>query len=138
VKKSTRIVSNDFTDSITWVWVAVDVMPKPYSNFPVQISPNILDFTTANLGESPEIEVKIRNTTISDLGIKIVDMPYQFVEGKLSNKVIKPSEEVKLKVKLKREAKEVSLTKSITLQLGDQDSSRFTVPVTNEKLPGKY
>jgi hypothetical protein len=43
--------------------------------------------------------------------------------------MLKPSEEVKLKVRLKREAKETSLTKSITLELADQDSSRFTVPV---------
>ena len=104
-------------------------MPKPDSNFSVQISPNILDFTTADLGESPEIEVKIRNTTISDLGIKIVDTPIEFVESKLSSKMLKPSGEVKLKVRLKREAKETSLTKSITLELADQDSSRFTVPV---------
>jgi len=113
-------------------------MPKPDSNFSVQISPNILDFTTVDLGESPEIEVKIRNTTISDLGIKIVNMPYEFVEGKLSNKVVKPSEEVKLKVKITREAENIGLSKSITLELDDQDSSRFTVPVTNEKLPGKH
>jgi hypothetical protein len=97
-----------------------------------------LDFTTADLGESPEIEVKIRNTTISDLGIEIVDTPVEFVEEELSGKVIKPSGEAKLKVRLKREAKETSLTKSITLELGDQDSSRFTVPVTSEKLPGKH
>lgn len=113
-------------------------MPKPDSNFSVQISPNILDFTTADLGESPEIEVKIRNTTISDLSIEIVDTPVEFVEGELSGKVIKPSEEVKLKVKLKREAENARLTKSITLELGDQDSSRFTVPVTSEKLPGRH
>jgi hypothetical protein len=80
-------------------------MPKPDSNFSVQISPNILDFTTVDLGESPEMEVKIRNTTTSDLGIEIVDMPVEFVKGKLSSKMVKPSEEVKLKVKLKREAK---------------------------------
>jgi len=113
-------------------------MPKPDSNFSVQISPNILDFTTVDLGESPEMEVKIKNTTISDLGIKIVDMPYEYVEGKLSNQVVKPSEEVKLKVKLKSEAENAGLTKSITLELDDPDSSRFTVPVTSEKLAGKH
>ena|GEM_PF-1350173 len=138
MKKSTRIVSNDSTDSITSVWIAADVMPKPDSNFSVQISPNILDFNTVDLGENPEMEVVIANTTTTDLGIRIVDMPYEFVEGKLSSKMIKPSEEVKLKVRLKREAKETSLTKSITLELADQDSSRFTVPVTSEKLPGKH
>ena len=51
--------------------------------------------------------------------------------------MIKPSEEVKLKVKLNREAENVRLTKSITLELGDQDSSRFTVPVTSENLSSK-
>jgi hypothetical protein len=113
-------------------------MPKPDSNFSVQISPNVLDFNTVDLNENPEMEVKIRNITTTKLGIIIVDMPSELVKGNLSDKVIKPSEEVKLKVKLKKEAKNINLTKSITLQLGGQDSSRFTVPVTNGKLPGKH
>jgi len=113
-------------------------MPKPDSNLSVQISPNVLDFNTVDLNENPEMEVKIRNTTTANLGIEIVDTPVEFVESKLSSKMVKPSEEVKLKVKLKREAKNASLTKSITLELGDQDSSRFTVPVTSGKLPGKH
>ena len=138
VRKSTRIISNDPADSIVWVKIAADVRPKPDSNFLVQISPNILDFNTIGLSENAEMEVVIRNITTTDLGIKIVDMPYEFVEGELSSKVAKPSEEVKLTVKLKREAENTRLTKSITLQLSDQDSSRFTVPVTNGKLPGKH
>lgn len=113
-------------------------MPGPDSNFSVQISPNVLDFNAVDLGENPEMEVVIRNITTTELGIKIVDIPGEFVEGKLSSKMVKPSKEVKLKVKLKREAKESNLTKSITLELGDQDSSRFTVPVTSEKLPGRH
>jgi len=129
VKKSTRIVSNDSTDSITSVWVEADVMPKPDSNFSVQISPNILDFDTVDLGENPGMEVVIRNVTTTELGIKIVDMPGEFVEGKLSSKMIKPSEEVKLKVKLKREAKNASLAKSITLELDDQNKNRLSIPV---------
>jgi hypothetical protein len=112
-----------------WVKIAADVRPKPDSNFLVQISPNILDFNTIGLSENSEMEVVIRNITTTDLGIKIVDMPYEFVEGELSSKVAKPSEEIKLKVKLKREAKKASLTKSITLQLGDQNRNRFTIPV---------
>jgi hypothetical protein len=105
-------------------------MPKPDSNFSVQISPSILDFTSADLSQSPEMEVKIRNITTSNLGIKIVDMPDKYMNVKLSDKVIKPSEEVKLKVQLTREAEDIKFTKSITLQLGDKNSSRFTVPIT--------
>jgi hypothetical protein len=113
-------------------------MPKPDSNFSVQISPNVLDFNAIDLAQNAEMEVVIRNITSTDLGIKIVDTPRELVESTLSSKMVKPSEEVKLKVRLKREAKETSLTKSITLELADQDSSRFTVPVTNGKLPGKH
>lgn len=113
-------------------------MPKPDSNFSVQISPNVLDFNAIDLAQNAEMEVVIRNITSTDLGIKIVDTPRELVESTLSSKMVKPSGEVKLKVKLKREAKKASLTKSITLELGDQDSSRFTVPVTSEKLPGRH
>ena len=120
------------------ITIAADVKPEPYSNFSVQVSPAIAEFSQGREGEDSEVEILIENTTSQDLGIKIVDMPHEFVEGKLSSDVVKPSEEVKLKVKLKRDAKKASLTKSITLQLGGQDSSRFTVPVTNGKLPGKH
>jgi len=43
--------------------------------------------------------------------------------------VVKPSEELKLDVKLKSGVKKVSFTKSITLELSDQNKSRFTIPV---------
>lgn len=129
MKKSTRIFSNDSTDSITPVWIMADVMPKPDSNLSVKISPNILDFNTVDLGEKTEMEVMIRNLKTADLGIKIVDMPCELVEGKLSSKVVKPSEEVKLKVKLKRDAKKASLSKSITLELDDENKTRLTIPV---------
>jgi len=104
-------------------------MPKPDSNFSVQISPNVLDFNAVDLAQNPEMEVVIRNITTTELGIKIADIPGEFVEGKLSSKMVKPSEEVKLKVKLKREAKNASLTKSITLELDDQNKNRLTIPV---------
>jgi len=83
------------------------------------------------------MEVEIRNITTTNLGIKIVATPSELVKAKLSDKTIKPSEEVKLKVKLKREAENATLTKSITLELSDPDSSRFTVPVTSENLSSK-
>jgi len=89
----------------------------------------MLDFNTIALDKNPEIEVTIRNTTTVDLGIEIVDLPYEFVEGKLSNRAVKPSEEVQLKIRLKKEAKNVSLAKSITLELEGQNKSRFTIPI---------
>lgn len=75
------------------------------------------------------MEINIRNTTTQDLGIKIVDISSDFIEGKLSSKVVGPSKEVKLKIGSKRELKRISLRKSITLELGNQDSSRFTIPI---------
>ncbi|HEX7401222.1 MAG TPA: hypothetical protein VF369_03500 [candidate division Zixibacteria bacterium] len=113
-------------------------MPKPDSNLSVQISPNRLDFTSFDLAENPEMEVDIRNITTTKLGIRIMDMPSGLAKVKLSDKMIKPSEEVKLKVKLKREAENAKLPKSITLELSDPDSSRFTVPVISEKLQSKH
>jgi len=113
-------------------------MPKPDSSFPVQISPSVLDFASADLSKSPEMEVKIKNITTSNLGIKIVDMPDGYMKVKLSDKVIKPSEEVELKVQLTREAEGIKLAKSITLELGDKNSSRFTIPVTSGNSSSKH
>ena len=104
-------------------------MPKPDSNFILQVSPNILDFNTVGLSENSEMEAVIRNITTTDLDIKIVDMPSEFIDAKLSSKKVKPSQEVRLKVKITGKAKSANLTKSITLELGDQNKSRFTIPI---------
>lgn len=109
--------------------IAADVKPEPYGDFSVEVSPAVAEFSQGMEGANSELEMSIKNTTSQDLGIKIVDMPSDFIEAKLSGKAIRPSEEVKLKVGLKGQPKEAGLTKSITLELGDQDSSRFTVPV---------
>ena len=129
VQKSTRIFSNDSVDSVTTVWISVDGIPNTDSSFLIQVSPNILDFTTVDLNESPEMEVKIRNITTTKLGIKIVDMNSELVKAKLSDKMIKPSGEVKLKVKLRKEAQEISLATSITIELDDENRSRLSIPI---------
>lgn len=138
MKKTTRIFSNDPTDSIIQVSIQADVKAEPYNNFPVQVSPMIVDLSPEGVGEDSEIEVNVKNATSDGLDIEIVDMPSDYIKGELSGKLVKASEEVKLKVKLKREAENTRLTKSITLQLSDQDSSRFTVPVRSKRLPGKH
>lgn len=134
MKKTTRIFSNDPTDSIIQISIQADVKAEPYSDFPVQVSPMIVDLSPEEVEENSEIEVNVKNATSDGLDIEIVDMPSDYIKGELSSKLVKPSEEVKLKVKLKREAEDTKLTKSITLQLSDQDSSRFTVPVSSQRL----
>ncbi len=114
---------------MTRITIAADVKPEPYSDFSVQVSPTIVEFSSERASEDSEMEINIRNTASQDLGLELVDLPSDFLEAKLSDQVLRPSEEVKLKVKLKGKLKETGLTKSITLELGDQDSSRFTIPV---------
>lgn len=129
MKKATQVFSNDPTDSITRITIQADVKAEPYSDFSVQVSPAIAEFSSGRGQQASEVEINIRNTTTQDLGIEIVDISSEFIEGKLSSNVVGPSEEVKLKVESKRELKRISFTKSITLELNDQDSSRFTIPI---------
>jgi len=81
-----------------------------------------------------QMEVAIKNTTSEDLDIRIVDLPSDFIQGELSGSTLRPSQEVKLRLELKEGSKKESFAKSITLELGDQDSSRFTVPVRSQRL----
>jgi hypothetical protein len=128
-RKVTRIFSNDSTDSVTPITIAADVRPEPYSSFSVQVSPAIAEFGQKGEGEDSELDILIENKTSQDLGIKIVDLPSDFLDGKLWGQTIKPSREVKLKIKLTDEAKKASFTKSITLELDDPSRSRLTIPV---------
>jgi len=138
VKKTTRIFSNDPTDSIIQVSIQADVKTEPYSNFPVQVSPDILEFSPRMVIAKSQMEVEIKNTTSEDLDLRIVDLPSDFIEGELSGSTLRPSHEVKLRLGLKDGSRKEIFAKSITLELGDQDSSRFTVPVRSKRLPGKH
>ncbi len=111
------------------VVIAADVKPEPYSDFSVEVSPAVAELSQAIRGANSELEMSIKNKTSQGLGIGIVDMPSDFIEAKLSGNVLGPSEEVKLKLSLQGQPKEIGLMKSITLELADQDSSRFTVPI---------
>ena len=138
MKKTTRIFSNDPTDSITQVTIQADVKAEPYSSFPVQVSPDILEFSPRMVIAKSQMEVEIKNRTSEDLDLRIVDLPFDFIEGELSGSTLRPSHEVKLRLELKDGSRKESFAKSITLELGDQDSSRFTVPVRSKRLPGKH
>ena len=138
MKKTTRIFSNDPTDSITQVTIQADVKAEPYGDFPVQVSPDILGFSPRMVIAKSQMEVEIKNTTSEDLDLRIVDLPFDFIEGELSGSTLRPSHEVKLRLELKDGSRKESFAKSITLELGDQDSSRFTVPVRSKRLPGKH
>ncbi len=121
--------SNDPADSVIRIVIAADVKPEPYADFSVEVSPAAVEFSSGGAKQASGMEINIKSTVSQDLGIEIVDMPSDFIEGKLSAEVLRPSEEVKLKVKLKGKAENAGLSKSITLQLNDPGRSRFTIPV---------
>jgi len=133
VKKSTRIWSNDPADSLTRVWIMADVRREPDRDFQVRISPKVLEFAREPTGENLQMRAGIKNVTSRELHIRIVDMPSELVDATLSAKTIAPSKEIELRVKLKKKAKQIDFTKSITLELDDGNESRFTIPIKNRR-----
>jgi len=123
------VFSNDPADSVIRIVIAADVRPEPYTDFSVEVLPAVAEFSSDVAKRASHAEINIKSTVSQNLGIEIVDMPSDFIEGKLSAEVLRPSEEVKLKVELKGKSENAGLSKSITLQLNDPDSSRFTIPV---------
>jgi hypothetical protein len=116
------------------VTIQADVKAEPYSDFPVRVSPDILEFSPRMVIAKSQMEVVIKNTTSEDLDLRIVDLPSGFIQGELSDSTLRPSQEVKLRLELRDGSKKEIFAKSITLELGDQDSSRFTVPVRSQRL----
>ncbi|MGB8657183.1 MAG: hypothetical protein WCE90_05295 [Candidatus Zixiibacteriota bacterium] len=129
MKKQTRVVSNDSTHLVSWVGISANVILKGDSSFSVRVSPSALDFSPVDLGKNPELEARIRNTTATDLRMRIADWPAKFVKAKLSGETIKPSGEVTLQVKLKKEAVSLRWTKSITLELDNDNRDRLSIPI---------
>ena len=101
---------------------------RPDSTYPIIISPYKLDPSqfTEKLVEKKKFEI----TNVSDrkLELKLVDLASRYLEVKLP-KSIKPGKTAEGEIKIREYYLDESFQKSFTLELNDEKSTRFTVPV---------
>lgn len=96
-------------------------------------------FDISQYGEKPrrKLEFTITNVTDKKLDLKLVDMPMGMFKVSLP-KNIKPGKTAKGKIELFDEFVSEQFEKSITIEFGDDKSTRFTIPVKRViRIPGQ-
>jgi hypothetical protein len=136
VVKSPRIETNDGTAG-TNVRIISTVVARPDSTYPIVIKPYKLD--VSQFGEKPRSEMtfSITNVSEADIALSLIDRPTALFDIKLPVSIA-AGETVEAQLKLRDDAMEESFEKSITLELDDEQASRFTIPVKRSvRTPGE-
>jgi len=105
-----------------------DVVARPDSTYPIVIKPYKLDLT--QLGEKPRSQIKFSIQNVSDkpLETKLVASASDLFEVTLP-KSIPAGQTSEGTLTLKKEAMTGGFEKCLTIQLNDDKSTRFTIPV---------
>lgn len=127
MKKSPRITTNEGPPDKK-VSIETIVVVHPDSTYPVIIEPYKVDLSQFSDKKVDKREFEISNVSNEKLDLTLIAFPLGLMEIDLP-KSIDPGETVSGKVVLNDEALARSFNKSFTFELGDENRTRFTVPV---------
>jgi hypothetical protein len=105
-----------------------EVMNRPDSTYPIVIKPYKLDMT--QFGEKIRSDIKFTIANVSDKAVtaKIIAAPDELIDVTLP-KAIPPGKTGEGTVKIKKTALDKAFEKCVTIQLDDEKSTRFTIPI---------
>ncbi len=119
------------------VKISAEVIMNPDSTYPVIIKPYKFDISQFGEKERKKLEFEITNRSEDDLNVKLVDMPYNMFKLKLP-KSVKAGKTEKGQIEILDDYVSQEFEKSLTIELDDKTTSRFTVPVKRTlRIPGK-
>lgn len=129
VGKSANITSNDTTISSVGISFSGELVANFDSTNPITISPSKVEFGKSGKQNGNQGKLKIRNVSQREVKVAVLDYPQDLIKISPSQMKIKSGGEQELKVKLKKELKEVEFKKSITLEAEGENKSRFSIPL---------
>ena len=127
VRKQPRIETNAGKPDKT-VRIIADVIERPDSLYPLIMNPYKLDML--QLGDKVRDELSFNITNISEdkVSLSIVSQPLGFFEIELPES-ISAGKTAKGKIKLLSDSLEKNFEKSFTIELDDEKTTRYTIPV---------
>jgi hypothetical protein len=105
-----------------------DIVKRPDSTYPLVIKPYKLDISQYGEKTRDEMKFTISNVSQQDLELRIVAYADQLFEVSLPDK-IKADSDVEGTLKVREEVLDEQFEKSFTIEVNDEETSRFTVPV---------
>lgn len=127
ISKNPSIITNEESKP-THVRISSTVMTRPDSTYPIVIRPYKLDLSQFTDKRRDRIEFAITNVSDKDLELTVIDTPEAFFEINLPSSV-KAGASATATLTLLPRGEESSFEKSITIEVGDSDHTRFTIPV---------
>ncbi len=127
VSKSPTIQTNEGPPDKR-VSISAEVVARPDSTYPLIINPYKLDLSQGTEKVIDKIEFTIKNVSDAKVDLKLVSHAYDFFEVELP-KSIGAGASAQGKLKLLKTSLDKSFEKSFTVEVGDTNKSRFTVPV---------
>ena len=125
--KQPRIESNEGKPD-KFVRILATVVNRPDSTYPVVIKPYKLDISQFSEKKRDTMRFNITNMSDKPLEVSTVFSPSEFFDLKLP-KLINPGETAHGTIKLKKNVLDKAFEKSFTIELNDENKSRFTIPV---------
>lgn len=110
------------------VRIHADVVARPDSTYPIIIKPYKLDLTQIGEKTRSQIKFSIQNVSEKPLEPKLIAWASDLFDVSLP-KSIPAGQSVEGTLTLKKDALANSFEKCLTLQLNDEKSTRFTIPV---------
>ena len=136
VTKSPRIETNEGPPHKS-VRIVANVVTRPDSTYPITFKPYKLDISQFGEKVRDEMRFEITNVSEQNLEIGLVDRPEGLFSLELPS-TLGAGQTATVVLRLHADAVETSFEKSITIELNDQQSSRFTIPVKRTlRLPGE-
>jgi hypothetical protein len=127
VRKKATVTTNDNARGNFQLSFGGEIYTEPDSTHPIVLSQSSVTFAEETRNE--KIKIKIRNQTDEKLKMTVVDQPYEFLEVDVSDKDIKPGDEREIEIEIADDFEGDNFQKSVTIQLNNPDSTRYTIPV---------
>jgi hypothetical protein len=125
--KRPRILSNAIKKDFQ-VTIIANVLMFPDSAYPLVFKPHELDISQYGPDERRKIEFTATNVSDEDIKLDIIEAPDDLLKIKLPGK-IKAGETETGTVEIRKEFLDQEFEKSITLELSDNQATRYTLPI---------
>ncbi len=129
VRKSATVTTSDTTLGPIRISYSGEIGSFSDTSFLVTVDPPMLDFSSKDHKERTKLKAEIINISDKTLRLAVIDYPQNLCKIALRRKLVKPNQKTELMVKLNRRSKVNDFHKSITLELSDEDQTRFTIPI---------
>jgi hypothetical protein len=126
ITKRPKIHTNEGTPPKS-VQIKSFVMDKPDEVYPLMIDPYKLDISQFGERVRDKIKFTIHNVSQEDLDLKLVVFPDDLATIKLPEKV-KANSDAEGEIQLLDSALDQQFSRSFTIEVSDEQSTRFTVP----------